>query len=201
MARFADALESNPAPTVLGDVSLRYEPSMLIGETPKAERSWRPTLAWLFGITLLLGAIGGALLSSATTLLAIPVLGGGLVLLVAVWLERFEKAQRRFIANFVTVSLRLDFASRISGYPNTLIVLFDDVRALELVEQSDGELCLLVDFEHQGRTLREVLVAYIPVVQRAEAERLERILRGAFGLGVPPSDSPAFSEESTFDPG
>lgn len=200
MARFADALESNPAPSALGDVTLRYEPSMLIGETAKT-RTWRPTLAWLLGIVLLLSAVGAGLLSSATTLLAIPVLGGGLVLLVAVWLERFEHAQRRFVANFGTVSLRLDFASRISGYPQTLVVLFDDVRALELVAQADGQLCLLVDFEQGGRTLREVLVAFIPETQRAEAERLERVLRGAFGLGVPPADSPAFSEESTFDPG
>jgi hypothetical protein len=201
MARFAAALESNPAPTVLGDVALRYEPSMLIGETPKGPRTWRPTLAWLVGISLLLVAVGAGLSSSSLLLLAIPVVAGGIILAAAVWLERFEKRQRRFVANFITYALRLDFSSPIAGYPRTLVVDFDDVKAVELVEQADGALCLLVDFEHQRRTLREVLAAYIPESQRPDAERLERVLRGAFGLGEPPADSPAFSEESSFDPG
>ncbi|MFZ5440512.1 MAG: hypothetical protein ACOZQL_10925 [Myxococcota bacterium] len=199
MARFSDALASNPAPAALGDVVLRYEPSMLLGETPKQPRSWLPTLAWLLGISLLLGAVGVLVLSASDALLVVFLVLGAAAIAAATRLERFEKRQRRFIANFATVSLRLDFASAIAGYPKTLVVPFDAVKDVSLVPQADGARCLLVDFQLGDRLLREVLVAYISEGQLADAERLERVLHGAFGLGAPPvSEPPGFSEESTF---
>lgn len=199
MARFADALASNPAPSALGDVALRFEPSMLIGETPKRPRTWRPTLAWLSGFSLLLFAVGGLVLSVSDALVTVLLVLGGAAIALATWLERHEKRQRRFVANFATVSLRLDFSSPIAGYPKTLVVPFDDVKAVALVPQADGARCLLVDFAVGDRLLREVLIAYIPEAQLADAERVERVLQGAFGLGEPPdSRPPGFSDESAF---
>ena len=200
MSAFAKSLEANPAPSIVGDVSLRYEPSMLIGETALGLKSWRPTVLLIVAIASLLLAIG--------TLLGNLQLGASIVLLIiaatsmtgSIWLERIEKRRRRFVANFATISLRLDFASPIAGYPRTIIVPFDDISALALVEQEDGAHCLLVDFTLDGRTLREVLVAFIPEAQRDEAERLERVLHGAFGLGKPPADSTALPyDESSFE--
>jgi hypothetical protein len=200
MARFSEVLAQNPAPAALGDIALRYEPSMLIGETPKLERSLRPTIAWLLGISLLLAAFAQLVL--LTDSLGVAVLGA-LAIAAATRLERFEKRQRRFVANFTTTTLRLDFASAIVGYPQTLNVDFDDVQAVEVLPQADGALCLVVDFRYRGRLLREVLTAYVPEDKRDELERLHRLLEGAFGLGDVPADSPALvavNEESSFEP-
>lgn len=192
MARFSDALESNPAPRALGDVTLRYEPSMLIGETARRKATWRSSAAWLTGFSLLLFSAGGLVLGWDVTLIALLLAFGALVIGFGAWLERFEKRQRRFVANFGTVSLRLDFTSAIAGHPRTLVVPFDSVRDVALARQFDGASCLCVDFERGGSLLREVLVAHIPTAQLTSAERLERVLKGAFGLGTPPADSPLF---------
>jgi len=204
VARFADALEQNPAPTKLGDVALRFEPSMLIAETPKPPSTWWPTLAWLAGVGFLLATVGSVLLSSELVAgVALAVVGGG-SLAAATILSRREVRQRRFVANFGTNTLRLDFTTPIAGQPRTMLVPFDDVRAVELMEQADGRACLVVDFEADRRLLREVLAAHITPAEEEASERLLRVLRGAFGLGEPPADSPAFapnSDESTFEPG
>lgn len=186
MSRFAAALESNPAPRALGDVALRYEPSMLIGETPKGKPGWRSSTAWLVGVSLVLFALG-ALVLGLDLLVFGPLLAGGAGGLgAAAWLERFEKRQRRFVANFGTVSLRLDFTSPIAGHPRTIVVPFDDVKAVGLLAQADGASCLCVDFLRDEQLLREVLVAHVRASQRPEAERLARVLEGAFGLGERP---------------
>ncbi|MDP3155443.1 MAG: hypothetical protein Q8N23_22405 [Archangium sp.] len=202
MASFSDALESNPAPTALGDVSLRYEPSMLIGETAKRKATWRSSALWLGGVAFLLFSVGALILQADFSTALVLVVLGAAGIGAAVLMERFEKRQRRFVANFGTVSLRLDFTSPIAGHALTLVVPFDSVRAAELLPQADGASCLCVDFERDGGLLREVLVAHIPPSQQAEAERLERVLKGAFGLGKKPPviDPDASSFESEEGP-
>lgn len=206
MARFAAALESNPAPSALGDIALRYEPSMLIGETPKARTTIKPTAAWVIGISLLLFSAGVVVtVSNVVPAIALAAFGS-LFIASGVWVERLEKRQRRFVANFMTNSLRLDFSSPIAGYPRTLVIPFDDVSNVEVLEADDGALVLVVDFELQRRTMREALAAFIPAGKREDAERLQRVLHGAFGLGQAPADSPAFeaqsavNEDSSFEP-
>jgi hypothetical protein len=168
---------------------------MLIGETPKGKPTWRTSATWVAGLSFLLLAAGALILQLDLWVVALLLGLGAAAIGGAAFLERFEKRQRRFVANFATVSLRLDFNSSIAGQPRTIIVAFDSVRAADLVRQVDGASCLCVDFEHDGALLREVLVAYIPDAQLEDAERLERVLRGAFGLGKPPADSPFFGAE------
>lgn len=191
MARFADALQSNPAPRALGDVALRYEPSMLIGETAKGKPGWRSSVAWLTGVSLLLFALGALVLGLELVVFGPLLLGGAVGLGAAVWLERFEKRRRRFVANFGTVSLRLDFTSPIAGHPRTMVLPFDDVKAVGLLPQADGASCICVDFVRDEQLLREVLVAHITEAQGPDAERLARVLEGAFGLGERPAEPPA----------
>lgn len=197
MSRFADALAAHPAPAALGDVSLRYEPSMLIGETPKPRRSLRPVAAWLGGVIALLAAGGVLLARGSEALIAGLALIGALLLAGGVWLERLERRRRGFVANFATTSLRLDFVTPVAGHARTLIVPFDAVRGVQQLTQADGAKCLIVEFVHEGQRLQEVLVAHITAGQGVEAERLERVLRGAFGLGEAPADSPAFDPEAS----
>lgn len=202
MARFSEALEQNPAPAAIGDIAIRYEPSMLIGETPKLERTSWPTLAWLIGISLLLAAFGQLVLLSESLGVAICLVLGALSIGAATRLERHEKRQRVFVANFLTTTLRLDFSTPIVGYPQTINVPFDDVSAVGVLTQGDGKLCLVVDFEYRRRLLREVLAAHVPLEKRDELERFQRLLEGAFGLGEIPGDSPLAPphDESSFEP-
>lgn len=193
MARFADALADNPAPTRLGDIALRYEPSMLIGETPKGSQSLWPTVVWVGAVSCLVIALG--LLLVGAPLVAIGVMAGlgALGMLAHTWLERVDRRQRRFVVNFATNSLRLDFVTPFAGRPRTLVVPFDAVKAVALLDQGPGLSVLTVDFvppTGRAELLREVLAAFIPQAQREDAERLERVLSGAFGLGDVPVDSP-----------
>jgi len=191
---FAQALAENPAPRRLGDVTLRYEPSMLIGETDKPLRSWRPTAAWVAGLCLAVAAVALVALGAATALAALFVALAAAAFLGAFWLERLDARRRCFVVNFGTLSLRLDFLSPIRGQPRTAVVPFDAVRDVQLFEQADGQLCLTVDFvPRPGSTelLREVLVAFIPAAQAEQAARLRRLLHGAFGLGEKPADEAA----------
>jgi hypothetical protein len=192
MSRFDEALKANPAPRALGDVTLRYEPSMLIGETKKGRSGWRSLTAWAAGLLSIFGALAALVLKAELAFVVPLLVCGALGLAAATFLERHEKRQRRFVANFGTTSLRLDFQSPIAGQPRTLVVPFDSVKAVGLLEQADGDACLCVDFERGGALLREVLVAFIGASQHDDAQRLSRVLEGAFGLGEVPADSPLF---------
>jgi hypothetical protein len=209
-SRFQRALENNPAFGRLGDVEVRYEPSLLIGEADKPKPGWEPVAALCAGVgaatSLLAAALagGGALWMGVSLVVMILGFGG------ATLLRQLEKRHRRFVVNFATYAFRLDFSTPIAGKPKTLVVDFDLVRALDLREQADGALCLTVDFVTQGESaqvLREVLVAHVPGPKREELERLQRLLHDAFDLdrqnspGEPDSESPAGGSRTPPGPG
>jgi hypothetical protein len=203
MPRFADSLAAHPAPSRLGDITLRYEPSMLIGETPKVPRSLLPTVAWLLGIAALLIALGLLLVDAPIAPIAVMAARGAIGMAASIWLDRIDQRQRRFVANFATNTLRLDFVTPFAGRPRTMVLPFDSVQDLQLVEQGGGFSCLTVDFvppTGKAEMLREVLVAFIAEHEREDAERLERVLAGAFGLGEIPKDSP-FHDAQASDAG
>ncbi|MBM4779507.1 MAG: hypothetical protein GQE15_17510 [Archangiaceae bacterium] len=196
---FRQALVENPAPSRLGDVALRYEPSMLVGETSRATATWRPTALMVSGLALIVVAIMVLLTASNTVAFAVLSLSAA-SLAGSVLLARRERRKRGFVANFVTLRLRLDFTTPIAGRPATLWVPFDEVKAVTLLEQGDGLHCLTVDFSDGGSLLREVLVAFIPAPEIDAAARLARVLQGAFGLGSIPPDSPYLSTLSSEPP-
>ena len=197
---FRQALADNPAPAKLGDVWLRYEPSMLVGETSSASGSWRPTALSALGIGLIVLAVAALLVGASTWAGAALLSLAAAALLGSVWLSRFERRKRGFVVNFVTSTLRLDFVTPLAGRPRTLLVPFDDVRALGLMEQGDGRSCLTLDFSLQGAVLREALAAFIGHDELAQARRLSRVLEGAFGLGSIPPDSPYLATQSPAGP-
>lgn len=190
MNEFARALRDNPAPTALGDVRLRYAPSMLIGQTPVGPRTWRPVGLATVGIVLVAASVAMVAASWSLGSAGTVLLLGGLSLGGSVHLRRVERRRRAFVVNFGTTSLRLDFVSPIAGHPQTLIVLFDAVQAVTVLEQGDGARCLTVDFTVGEALLREVLVAQVPASDLDALWRLARVLEGAFGLGSIPPNSP-----------
>ncbi len=191
MTPFEKALAQNPAPQRLGDVVLRFEPSMLIGETRRSAGTLWPSALWVVGLGSGLMAVYvlavRAPLEWPVTLGVVSALG----FLLGALLERLEARRRAFVANFATTRLRLDFVTPLRGQPKTLIVHFDAVRGVELEEQGDGRHCLTVDFVISAdRVYREVLAASIGEEALPDAHRFKRVLEGAFGLGEPPDDSP-----------
>ncbi len=183
-SRFAQALAERPAPRRLGDVALRYEPSMLIGETLKPLRSSWPTVAVGAGLSSLVVALGLFLLNTPTWSQALAVSVTGACFLLGRFLEARSKRRRAFVLNFVTYTLRLDFVTPVAGHARTLLVPFSAVRAVEEYGQADGRTCLTVDFELDGALYREVLIAHLLPPEAEALERTRRVLTGAFGLGV-----------------
>jgi hypothetical protein len=184
-SRFQRALEENPAVHRLGDVSIRYEPSLLIGEADRPKPGWEPVLGLLVGVAGACSLAAAALTSGAVGWMAGSLLATGLGFGAAAWLTQRAKRQRRFVLNFGTYALRLDFSTPITGRPKTMVMDFDLVRALDVREQGDGRLCLTVDFLPDADSrdvLREVLVAHVPQADREVLERLQRILHAAFDL-------------------
>jgi hypothetical protein len=199
VTQFEQALAAHPAPTRLGDVALRYEPSLLIGETDARPGTSRPTALLTVGGAGLLGAVVSV--SQGWLLLAVVALAVAAAgFFGSVTLSRQERLRRSFVLNFSTVSLRLDFATALSGHARTLVVPFDAVTQVQLVEQADGAHCVLVDFRVGEALLREVLSAFIRPDELGAARRFTRVLEGAFGLGSIPPGSPYLATLSSGGP-
>ncbi|MDP3502321.1 MAG: hypothetical protein Q8S33_18445 [Myxococcales bacterium] len=197
---FRQALADNPAPAKLGDVSLRYEPSILVGETRAGHLTWKPPALSALGGGLVLAAVAALVfvdsLWSVSALLSLA----AAAFLGSVRLSRLERRKRGFVVNFATTTLRLDFVTPLAGKPRTLLVPFDDVKAVGLVQQADGRSCLTIDFVMEPEVLREALAAFITDDELVQAHRLVRVLEGAFGLGSIPPDSPYLSTQSPAGP-
>lgn len=202
---FAKALEEQRAPRRLGDVKLRYEESMLIGETPLPPRGMTPTIAWVVGLLATLLSVASLIVNAPDLATLALVLLAAAAYAAAVRLRSFDRRRRAFVLNFGTNSLRLDFVTPFAGRPGTMVVPFDSVRDVKQ-QPAPGGACLTVDFvptPGSKELLREVLVAFIRPEEHDDADRLQRLLTGAFGLGEIPADSPALAvtnEESTFEP-
>ncbi len=201
--RFAEALAQNPAPKRLGDIQLRYEPSLLIGEAARTPRGLAFAVCVLLGSTFGLGTMGGLLTNASTETIAGCALMTGLTFFGAMQLDQRARRQRRFVLNFGTTSLRLDFSTPFANQPRTLIVHFDGVRDCALCTQADGRIAITVDFVTSAQSqqvLREVLVANIPLAEEDVAVRLHRMLKHAFGLGERPAPPEPEVPESDFQP-
>jgi hypothetical protein len=188
VGRFDDAMNATgEVPRVLGDITLRYEPSLLIGETTLRRSSvWTSTLA-ACGLLVITSAFLLILFSQAH-LAAGGLLGvGGGLLWASAWSGQHDRRHRRFVANFETNSLRLDFVSSWRMTSKTLNVPFSSVTAVEFLEHDASTRSLCVEFEIKARDSglhRETLAAFLTEADISGAERLRRTLEKAFGVGV-----------------
>ncbi len=190
---FEEALAQNPAPKRLGDVTLRYDTSLLVGDADANARGLVFNTVIAAGIACGAATLGALIAGATTWVVGATALGTAGAFGLAAFLDQRARRQRRFVLNFGTTSLRLDFSTPFASRPRTLVVHFDGVRDCALYTQADGRLALTVDFvtsEHSEEVLREVLVANIPRADEDAAWRLHRVLTGAFGLGEKPPTSP-----------
>ncbi|MBI3182090.1 MAG: hypothetical protein HYZ28_08090 [Myxococcales bacterium] len=182
---FEQSLEKSGLPLRIGDVRLRYDTPVLVGQTDRLRSGVAPALSAASGVALALGAAG--LLGAGGH----PWAAGGLGLLAAVGLgaavllEARARRRRCFVVDFLSHTLRLDFTTPARGLPRTVVVTFDRVVSLDLLAHGDGQWALTVDFrpaEGPGELLREVLVAFARADEVEALRRLNRLLRGALGL-------------------
>ncbi len=178
-------------PRRVGDVRLRYEPSLLIGEA-RARRGLLPTFALGAGAACGFGAVLALVLPGQAgpgEALAI-FLGGSCALLLSLGLtlDARARAVRRFVLNFATESLRLERPSRARGRPQTWVVHFDCVREVEVVSRPDGSYALRVEYAPEPgsqETRVEVLVNGARPDEIDTLRRVWRLLRNSFGLRAP----------------
>ena len=192
--RFADALAGNPVPRRLGDVSVRYEPSLLIGEADRPRRGLLFSTALVLGAAFGSAAILGLLGHAGTSAVGLCAIAAGSCFFFAAQRDQAARRQRRFVLNFATTSLRLDFSTPFTNHPRTLVVHFDGVRDCALIDQADGKKAITVDFlptPTSPTVLREALVAHITEADDEAAVRFTRTLHAAFGLGQRPEPEPA----------
>lgn len=178
---FRDRLETQRPPERIGEVRLRYEDSLLVGERARRRALW-PELAGVLALAAGLGALALLLVSG-------PLLAVGALALLAAALVGLSVAARgrqripeRFVLNFATESLRLDGPDR-TGRASSEVVPFDAVRDLEVVPTGPGQFGLLLEYTAaDGEVRQRLLVRHGPA---AEVETLRhgwRVLKRAFGL-------------------
>ncbi len=178
-------------PRRVGDVRLRYEPSLLIGEA-RRRHALLPTLALGMAGACGFGAVLSLLLPAADSpgealalllgVCSVLLLGLGLVL------DARARAVRRFVLNFATESLRLERPSRARGRPRTWVVHFDSVREVEVVSRPDGRYALRVEYAPEPgsqETRVEVLINGAHPDEIDTLRRVWRLLRNSFGLRAP----------------
>lgn len=189
--KFSEALDQSPMPKRVGDVRLRYEPSLLIGEA-RRRPGLLPSLSVGTGAACGVGSVLALLLpSEAGPSLALAlVLGvsGALLMGLGMALEARARAIRRFILNFATESLRLERPSRARGRPQTWVVHFDGVREVQVVSRPDGTYALFVEYAPKPGaedTRVETLVDKVPPAEVDTLRRVWRLLRNSFGLRSP----------------
>jgi hypothetical protein len=191
---FDRALRTHPPPTGrVGDIWLRYDPPVLVGETLAPPRRAR-----LLPDLLMLAALGAGVLAVAVLLedggggtrgaAALALISAGLFAL-GNRLERRAAARRRFILHFGTETLRLDGPAGLRGRA-TRTVSFDAVKDLYVLVGADGRCALVAELEVTpgAPTLSTVLVDGVAPEAREELRRVWVTLRAAFGLKAPPAE-------------
>ncbi len=189
---FAAALSQVQFPAAVGDVTLRYETSLFIGETRPRRSTWWPSLALSGGIFF------GAALTIATLLRQSSLLQLGWLAATAgcfgahTWLRRRQRERRRFVLNFALGTLRLDFASAVILSPQTVVVAFDSIVALERLQVSAENQALVIELNGgstRGQHFKEVLVASVQPQEYQQLDTLEAFLHNAFGLDPPANEA------------
>ena len=183
---FEKALEENPVPRRVGDVRLRFDSPLLLAEADRPAAGLAGPLLLAAGFGCALAALAALLFREPSPLALGAALGGAAALLVWAGASREGRARRRrrFTLDFDAHTLRLDLTLRPRGLPRSLVVPFDRVEALTVLEQPGGAWTLTVDVAPQGYPgkLREVLVADVRPEDAQALGWLHRLLDGAFDL-------------------
>ena len=182
----------NRVPSRVGDLRLRSEPGRLIGESVPPGWTAQPRPVPVPGRSPGTGAAGAdvtLLTGPGTSLLPVllPVGLAALLVWVAARLDALA-GRRRFVLHFASELLRLELLPRSGrGRPLHAEIAFDDVTAVEVVEELPGGLGLRLTWTVEGTSRRQWLLRGARAAEGESLYRIWRMLRNAFGL----ADTPA----------
>lgn len=179
-------------PRRLGDVRLRYDAELLIGECVPALDA-----AALIPDLLLLGGMASGVLTAA--LLVVPDLRGGSVwgtmgaaaasaagTIAGLRMRGRRRWRRGFVVNFDLHLVRVDKPRGLRTWSETTSLPFREVEAVQVVDRDRGRSAL--QLSAQGRTF--VLVDAVTGDQRDQLETLRRLLEAAMAQGGSPGNPP-----------
>jgi hypothetical protein len=182
--RFEEALRESQVPRRVGDVRLRYEQRLLIGETTRL-RGWADGALLMAAVGSGLGCLALLILSSTTASLVgaagLAILAG-LSFAASTFIEQRARRPRRFVLNFDSETLRLEAPARMTGNPRSLTIPFDAIRDVAVVTGPGRGFWLEARFEEDGGERAQVLVDRVAPGEVETLRRVWRLLRDAFGL-------------------
>lgn len=194
-ARFDEVLQRTEPVRGVGDLRLRFDGDLLIGERQRRVRTMSPHVVWV-------GAFSAALIALVVSLrvgteggwlwlaVLLGLVAAGLLAVSSAW-EGHQRSRRGFVLHFGTESLRVDDVT-LKGEPWTRHFPFDDVQAVEVARarrQSQGFELYAHVRTGTAEAPGEAWCLLAGRVREDEAEALERLrtfLLRAFG--VRPSD-------------
>jgi len=194
--KFADALRQKTPPRRVGDVRLRSEPELLVGEAmaPLGGASWLPQLCYVGALASGLFCLGLLVVDPAAPWYAAAALASAAAFLTvaAMRLEALSRRRRVFVLNFSTRTLRIDRPAGIAGAPATSLAAFADVREAGVTRGPRGRYRIEVEIAREGAEPQvEVLVDGAHQAELGDLHRVSEVLRAAFGLTAPEGPSPA----------
>jgi hypothetical protein len=181
---FEDALRASPAPRNVGDITLRYEESLLVGET-RRRSSWASPVLLVASVACALAALAALLVTGTVMAAGALALAGGGLMLGAMWTDQQTRQVRRFVVNFSNERLRLETPQRFRPTPKTTVLPFDSVRDVRVAADAGQGFALEVEYDAVGAPAgTATLVQHVRTHEVEELRRLWRTLRAAFGLGA-----------------
>jgi hypothetical protein len=201
--KFSEALASRKPIPRLGDIRLRFDTDMLVGERVPRPGWGRYTAELALVIALGFGAVCVlvALAPEAPTGASIPLgILSGLCGLAGLRLEIAKRSRRGFLLHFANRTLRIERPSRWTGQTSTLLVPFAEIREAGVTQDRDGRYALEVELAPGSKNAPARVEVLIPSVAPTELEDLFRVAdltRAAVGLEPPP---PSGDPGSSFVP-
>ena len=182
---FEDALRENRVPPLLGDVRLFYDGGRLVGESlppPWTLRMLPALCLGLAGVSTVVGLVFLVLDTSRTPGAAALLFFLAGILVAGALLLEAQLKRRRFVLHFKTESLRLETLAWAPGAARTETLPFDDVRAVHIVQPSQGSYSLVVEYGPEEAPRRALLVRDVRPSEGETLHRVWRLLHNAFGL-------------------
>lgn len=197
--KFSEALSSRTAPRRVGDVRLRFDGDVLIGEAVRGRGAGLPLpeISFLLGLGFALATGASVLVSSGLGSVPLAALAclSALFVVAGIYLQGKARGRRGFVLHFAAHTLRIDRPSGPWSAPRSWTVPFDSIRVAGVTRRGPRDYGIEVEYAPPGESepRAEVLVARIRERELEDAHRVAEVMRAAFGLSgepAPPSASP-----------
>src|SRR5512140_8825 len=130
--KFSEALSGRTAPRRVGDVRLRFDGDVLIGEAVRGRGAVAPApeIAFVLGLACALATAVSVIVPSGLGALPLAALACLSALFVAggIYLQARTRGRRGFVLHFATHTLRIDRPSGPWSEPRSWVVPFDQIR-------------------------------------------------------------------------